>query len=204
MRALERWAILTVTVASALLAIWPAAGEEPVIAGSQTGEVAGEKPALAVNQVSAVAVEKIPEMTVLVLPMTGSYDQHGQAIMQVVTQAASTGIIRGAPFGVYHSDPEQTPVDSLRWDVCVPAAADAKVGPPFEIQKLPAMEAAVVTCTGPYAGTASCYGALRAWLAKSEYQLGGPVQEHWLSDTRSVPPEKCMARILFPIVKKQS
>ena len=82
-------------------------------------------------------------------------------------------------------------------------AADAEAKPPFEVRKLPAMEAAVVTCTGPYEGTAPCYGALTAWLGWSAYQLGGSPQEHWLSDTRTVPPEMCVARILFPIVKRQ-
>ncbi len=203
MRTCGRWGILAVTVVIVLLAAGPAAGEEPETAGGQASAAVGEKPMIAGNQASEITVEKLPSMTVLALPMTGSYDQHGQAIMQVVTQAASTGIIRGAPFGVYHSDPEKTPEASLRWDICVPVAADAKAGPPFEVRKLPAMEAAVVTCTGPYEGTSPCYGALTAWLAKSDYQLGGPVQEHWLSDTRSVPPEKCVARILFPIVRKQ-
>jgi effector-binding domain-containing protein len=158
---------------------------------------------MVVNQVSEITVETIPEMTALVLPMTGSYEQHGEAILQVVTRAASTGIIRGAPFGVYHSNPEETPEDSLRWDICVPVAADAEAKPPFEVRKLPAMEAAVVTCTGPYEGTSPCYGALSAWLVPSGYQLGGSPQEHWLSDTRTTPPEMCVARILFPIVTRQ-
>jgi DNA gyrase inhibitor GyrI len=183
-----RWAIVATMAAGVLPVGWASAGEEPMSAG---------------NKASEVKVEQIPEMTVLVLPMTGSYDQHGQAIMQVVGQAMSTGIIRGAPFGVYHSNPEQTPVDSLRWDICVPVAAEAKADPPFEVRKLPAMDAAVVTCTGPYEGTAPCYGVLTAWLAKSSYTLGGSPQEHWLSDTRSVPPEQCVARIVFPVAKKQ-
>jgi AraC family transcriptional regulator len=187
MQACGRWGGTIAAVALALLACWPAAGEDPVTAA---------------NKASEVVVEQVPEMTVLVLPMRGSYATHGEAIMKAVGQAASTGVIRGGPFGVYHDNPEQVPEDSLHWDICVPVAAEAKAEAPFQVRKLPAMEAAVLTCTGPYESTAPCWGVLAAWLAKSEYAFGGSPQEHWLSDVRSVPPEQCVARIVFPVVKK--
>jgi len=183
-----RWGKVVVALMIALLVCWSAGSEEP---------------APAVNEASEVVVEQIPEMTVLVLPMRGSYNQTGMAIMQAVGHAASTGIIRGGPFGVYHDSPEQVPEDSLRWEICVPAAAEAKADAPFEVRKMPAMKAAVLTCTGPYDGTSACWGVMTAWLAQSDYALGGAPQEHWLSDVRSVPAAQCVARIVFPLAKKE-
>lgn len=228
MRTFERWGLTKAILAIALLGGWAAIGEEPLLAGGQDPAIAGTKdpattgtkdpgttgskdPATAgspdsastASKASEVTVEQIAEMTVLVLPMRGPYTMHGEAIMKAVAQAASTGVIRGGPFGVYHDDPQQVPADSLRWDICVPVAAEAKAEAPFEVRQLPAMEAAVLTCTGPYEATSSCWGVLSAWLAKSDRALGGSPQEHWLSDARSVPPEQCVARIVFPLVRKQ-
>ncbi len=155
------------------------------------------------NKSSPVTVEKIPALTALVLPITGSYNQHQEAIAKIMTYVMSKGIMRGAPFGIYHSNPETTPTDSLRWGVCVPVAPDAKAEVPFEIVQFPEIEAAVVTCTGPYEGTSPCYGVLSKWLAESEYTLAGSVQEHWLSDIQSVPAEKLQAKIVYPVMKKK-
>ncbi len=188
----------------ALLAAWPARAGEPAAGGAPTEAGAGDPaPAAVANRASEVTVEQIPALTVLALPMRGSYAAHGEAIMKAVNQAMSTGIIRGGPFAVYHDSPERVPEDSLRWEICVPVAAEAKAQAPFEVRTMPAMEAAVVTCTGPYSGTGPCWGALTAWLEKSDYQLGGSPQEHWLSDARSVPAEQCVARIVFPVTRRE-
>ena len=163
---------------------------------------AGEGPP-AGNTASEVNVEKIPALTALCLPVVGSYGQTTAAITKLMMYAGPKGLSRGAPFGVYYSDPEEVAEDSLRWAICVPVAAGAKAEGPFQVKEFPEMEAASVLCTGPYEAAASCWGVLSTWLAGSAYHLAGAPQEHWLSDPQGVPPEKQQARILFPVVRKE-
>jgi AraC family transcriptional regulator len=152
------------------------------------------------NTASEVKLETLPAVTLLALQMTGSFDQHAAAIGKVVQYGMTAGVMRGAPLGIYYNDPEKVPVDSLRWDVCVPVPPGSKAEAPFAVLEQSEMQAAVVTCTGPYQGTAPCYGVLTAWLEKNSYAIAGPVQEHWLSDP-STPPEKMQSKIVFPVKK---
>jgi len=169
-------------------------------AASQAGVEKAPAAKPAPNTASEVTLQTLPATTLLALPMRGSFDQHGAAIGKVIQYAMKTGVMRGAPLGLYYDDPEKVPADSVRWEVCVPVAPEAKVEEPFVICTLPEMQAAVVTCTGPYEGTTPCYGVLTAWLAQNGYVISGPVQEHWLSDP-SMSPEEMQSKIVFPVKK---
>jgi AraC family transcriptional regulator len=196
------WWILVV-VGFALLAGFPGMpplAQTPCAAGAAAA--APESKALT-NTAGPVAVETIPAMTVLALPIRGSFEQTAQAIMRLMSYAGPKGVIRGAPFGLYYDDPAQVPADSLRWDVCVPVPADAQAEAPFEVRQMPELQAAVVTCTGPFEGTGTCYGVLSAWVAQNGYTVTVPCQEHWLGNPAVTPPEELQARIVFPIVKQQ-
>jgi AraC family transcriptional regulator len=179
-RALARAAIVGWTLASAFGAT--AAGEVPA------------------NKAGKVKLESLPATTVLALPIRGTYEQHPDALARLMGYAAPKGVVRGAPLGIYYNDPERVPPDSLRWEVAVPVPAGTRADAPFVVRTLPAMEAAVVICTGPYEGAGSCYAALSAWVEKHGYLAPGPVQEHWLSDP-STPPEKMQSKIVFPVMK---
>jgi effector-binding domain-containing protein len=193
------WLILVV-VWIALIA--GAAGTPPLAQQPCAATAAAPESKAVTNTASPVTVETIPALTVLARPFRGSFDQTARAIMEVMSYAGPKGIIRGAPFGLYYDDPAQVSADSLRWDVCIPVPADAKADAPFEIRQMPELQAAVVTCTGPFEGTAACYGVLSAWVAQNGYMVTVPCQEHWLGDPSTVPPEKLQARIVFPIAKQ--
>ena len=184
------WVVLLAACGVAALAAVPVAPPAaPVAAAKPAPNTAGE-----------VTLETLPAVTLLALPMTGSFDQHAVAIGKVMGYVMPKGLMRGAPLGLYYDDPEKVPVDSLRWDICVPVPPETKAEAPFVLLAQPEMQVAVVTCTGPYEGTTPCYGALTAWLEKNSYAIAGPVQEHWLSDP-STPPEKMQSRIIFPVKK---
>jgi AraC family transcriptional regulator len=154
------------------------------------------------NTAGAVTVDTIPAVTAMVLPMTGSLEQHAEAIPQLMKHVVRRGVIRGAPFGVYHSNPEEVPEDSLLWEVCVAVSAGTEATAPFELREFPEMLAAVVVCTGPYAGTGPCYGVLTEWIAENEYDLVGSPQEHWVSAPQGTAPEEMQVRILYPVTKR--
>jgi effector-binding domain-containing protein len=138
-------------------------------------------------------------VTMVVLPMTGPYDQHEKALSRLMELVGPRGIVQGAPFGIYYSDPSQVSPESLRWEVGVPVAAGTKVEGPFLVRNAAAMQAATVLCTGPFDKTEACFSTLLDWIAKNGYQVVGPAQEHWLSDVKTVKPEKRQTKIVMPI-----
>jgi AraC family transcriptional regulator len=150
------------------------------------------------NRAGPVIVKTIGAVTLLALPVTGSFDQHADAIGKLMDYVVPKNLMLGAPLGIYYDDPETVPVDSLHWDIAVPVAPGTKAVAPFVVRRLPEMLAALIVCTGPYEGAAPCYGALADWIAKNGYALVGPVQEHWLSDPM-VAPEKMQSQIIFPV-----
>jgi effector-binding domain-containing protein len=154
---------------------------------------------VAANQAGPARIESIPAATLLVLPKTGSYEQHGEAIAQITRYAMKRNLMRGGPFAVYYSNPEEVAEDSLRWEICIPVPEGTEPEPPFAIRQTPEMKAAVLVCTGPYEGTAPCYGVLSVWIAENGHAIAGPVEEHWMSDPQTMPAEKLQARIVFPV-----
>lgn len=153
-----------------------------------------------VNTVGEVTVETAPAMTVLVLPMTGSYDQHREAIGRLFQYAGSAGIAPvGAPFGVYHNDPDEVAEEALVWEIAVPVSADATAEAPFEVRQVPERQLAAVLCTGPFDGTTPCYEALYTWIGANGYTPAGPPEEHWISDPGNTPPESLQERIAVPV-----
>jgi len=191
------------TLLGVLLALCSVAAlaEEPIpAAGNPVPVPAPGMTKSAPNTASEVKLETLPAVTLLALQITGSFDQHAAAISKVMGYVMPRGIMRGAPLGLYYNDPEKVPVDSLRWDICVPVPPETKAEAPFVLLTLPEMQAAVVTCTGPYEGTTPCYGALTAWLEKNRYAIAGPVQEHWFSQPGTAP-ETMQSRIVFPVKK---
>lgn len=152
--------------------------------------------------VEEIRVETLPAVTVLSLPMQGRYDQHEEALLRVLSLAQARDIARGEPFGLYHNRVTTLPADSLRWEICVPVPGDTRVDPPFVVRTLPETVAAVALCAGSYAQTHPCHEKLARWIDEHGYWVSGPTQEHWLSDLKSVPAEKLLARLVYPVTKK--
>jgi effector-binding domain-containing protein len=156
---------------------------------------------LAANTAGQVTVETLPAMTALVLPVVGSFEQTPQALARLMAYAMPKGIMRGAPFGLYYDDPSKVAADSLHWEIGVPVPEGTPAEAPFVVRAMPAIEAAVLLCTGPFEGTAPCYGVLAKWVQTNGYAVVIPIQEHWLSDPRTVAPEQFQTRLVFPIVR---
>ncbi len=154
------------------------------------------------NSVGEILTDSTSAVTVLVLPMRGNYDQHGEGITKLMSYAGPRGIVRDMPFALYYNSPANTPADSLRWDLCVPVPTGTPAEPPFVVREMPPMFVAEVICTGPYGGVTACYDALSAWIEKNGYAIDGPCMEQWLGNPSTMPAEKLESRISFPIRKK--
>jgi effector-binding domain-containing protein len=177
-----------------------AQGTEQTPAQSKPPAVEQKKPVAATP--GEIKVESIPATRILYLAMKGSYKQTAGAIGQVLGYAQTRGIT-GGPFGIYYNVPTEVPVDSLKWDIAVPVSDTTKAEPPLQIKTLPEMQAATTICTGPYAGSATCWGAVSNWIKENGYVMAGAPQEHWLSDA-STPPDSLQSRIVFPVEKQEA
>ncbi len=133
----------------------------------------------------AFEVKEAPAQTAVVLPMTGSYLQHTEAVVRLVEYLKSAGIkIAGPPFGRYYNSPGNVPEDELRWEVGLPVPSDAAAVPaPFKREDSPA--ASVAFAVVPGRDTAGTWSQLGDWVAAKGYVTGGPAMEVWLDGSKT-------------------
>jgi DNA gyrase inhibitor GyrI len=123
----------------------------------------------------------------VVLPMTGSYRQHVEAIVRLVTYMEKAGIPPvGTPFGRYFDDPDVSTEQNLRWQVglFVARRPEAALEPPFEVWTLGPGEEAWAVVPGPHEG-ARPWSHFLEKVAQSGYQPVGEAMELWLDGPRT-------------------
>jgi uncharacterized protein (TIGR02246 family) len=133
----------------------------------------------------AFEVKEAPAQTAVVLPMTGSYRQHTEALVRLVEYLKSAGIkIAGPPFGRYYNVPGSVPEDQLRWEVGLPVPRDsAGVSAPYRREDYPAISVAFALVPGR--DTAVPWSQLGNWMASHGYVAGGPAMEVWVDGSKT-------------------
>jgi AraC family transcriptional regulator len=103
--------------------------------------------------------------------------------------------------GICHDDPEVTPPDKLRYDVCV--TVDDAFVPQGDIgvQVVAGGAYARTTHFGPYQKLGETYTRLLGqWLPRSGYELRpSPCFEVYLTDPQSVEPEDLVTDVYAPL-----
>jgi CubicO group peptidase (beta-lactamase class C family)/effector-binding domain-containing protein len=123
---------------------------------------------------------QLPPMQAIVIPMTGSYALHPEAIELITAYVASKGVSPAGPlFGRYLNSPATVPESELRWEVGLPVPEGTTAASPFEIRKFddPLMVTAIVA--GPHTQPKP-WPELFQWLGKNGYVPAGPTMESWL------------------------
>jgi AraC family transcriptional regulator len=130
-------------------------------------------------------VKQTAQGTAVVLPMTGSYEQHTAAIVRLVEYLQSAGVkLAGPPFGRYHNSPGAVPQDQLRWEVGMPVSGGSTaVAAPFQKHDYAAMTVAFTVVPGR--DTARAWSELSSWAASQGYVASGPAMEVWLDATKT-------------------
>lgn len=150
-----------------------------------------------------VEFQTVSSVTGFVIHMSGSYDQHPDAVGQLYAYLDEKGIKPGAPFGVYLNTPAEVPEDSLRWMVGVEVPEGTEAADPFEVIEVDEIEtAAVMICTGPYGQTTKCYDAMLKWIDENGCKVTGPCREIWMDDMMTTAEENLRTKIIFPVEKK--
>ena len=118
-----------------------------------------------------VQTKTVPSMAVMSLSFTGSYEQTGEKLDELIGWVLRAGHpYGGAPIGVYYDEPGKVPDDKLRGEVCVPMAEVCDSGFQMTRKELPACEVAYAIHQGPYAQIKPVYEQIFAWIAENGYQ----------------------------------
>lgn len=103
--------------------------------------------------------------------------------------------------GVYHDDPEITPPEKQRADVCITVGPDFVPKADVQVQTLPAGQYAVLVHRGPYENLGESYRWLYGvWLPQSGREpADSPPYERYLNDCNTVQPADLLTEICIPL-----
>lgn len=129
-------------------------------------------------------VEDTEPFHALVLPMTGSYARHGEAIGRLAVWLDSAKVKPlGPPFGRYLNSADEVPEAELRWEVGFPVPAGTQASAPFEVRAIADGSVAGATIGGPRDANQRPWKQIVAWAEKQGYQVVGPAMETWPGET---------------------
>ncbi len=129
---------------------------------------------------SGFSVKETEPFHAVVLRMTGSYKQHGEAIGKLAVWLSSAGVKPlGAPFGRYLNSTDEVPEASLEWEVGFPVPAGTEAQAPFEVRGIADSDVATVVIGGPHDTTQRPWAQLVEWAGKRGYDIVGPAMEIW-------------------------
>lgn len=150
-----------------------------------------------------VTIEKLPPQRVAFMRHTGPYDQVGGTWGRFCGWAGPRGLLgpNAKFFGLCHDDPEVTPPDKIRYDVCL--VVDESVQPEGDVgvQEVAGGDYAKTVHHGPYQNLAETYAGLCGqWLPTSGRELkSAPGIEVYLNDPNTTAPADLVTEIYMPL-----
>lgn len=140
-----------------------------------------------------VAIRRIEPLQVVALRHWGAYISVSSSFTKLVEAGRRAGHFVGSPslLGCYHDDPDITPLDQLRSDVCYIIEGEVEVSGELTRAIVPGGMYAVLVHHGPYETLSTTYlDLIGRWLPDSGYELcPESVVEVYLNDPKSTPPE---------------
>lgn len=132
----------------------------------------------------SVRVNKVEPYSYCALEMRGSFDQHGAAFQNLYQQAGMQGLpMTAVPFGIYWNSPQDTPVDSLKWELGFALPEARTLAAPLVLKKWEFPLQAVLTFEGVYGSEAQAAATrkLFEWAGKNGYRPAGPMMERFVT-----------------------
>jgi AraC family transcriptional regulator len=149
----------------------------------------------------AVALKSVEAIHALVVPMKGSYMQHGDAFGQLFGQIGAQGITPvGPPFGRYLNDATQVAEGELLWELGVPVGADVKGSAPLEVRDIAAGPAASLVFQGPPDSLGQAWPQVMQWAAANGYRPTGAPMMLFLGEPG---PDGMRVELRLPVEKAQ-
>jgi len=138
------------------------------------------------------------------LEMTGSYEQHSLAFMNLYSEIGAQGLApKGEPFGVYRNDPESTPEDELQWEIGLPVAEGTEVKEPLKLKTWKFVHLVSKKYEGAFDKMDGVYGEMMVWMGENGYTIAGPIMEKFLNMPSQNEKGEWIGRveILIPVQK---
>lgn len=150
-----------------------------------------------------VEIRPEPARRLAAMPHSGPYHEIGRAFEKLSALMAARDLFgqAGAMVAVYYDDPATVAPELLNSHAGFEVRGEAVLDPPFETVLLPQGRAAVLTCTGPYAGLPGAWNHLYGdWLSASgETPADVPAFEVYLNSPMDTPQEALVTEIHLPL-----
>jgi len=154
-----------------------------------------------------VLLKKTMPATVAFSRMKGPLTQVPAAFGRLYDWISEKGYApHGPAIAVYYITPGQVPDDQLLWELRsqvsgneVACGLDAQG---FGVKQVGAVQVAAAMHRGPFEKIEETYNAMMAWLAENDYEINGPLEEHYISDPAETPPDELLTEIRVSVRKK--
>jgi AraC family transcriptional regulator len=138
----------------------------------------------------------------------GPYTEVPQVVLALAKEVEEGGYYQAGPVMVaYFNDPRQTPAEDLLWEVRIPVAYPGSIGAAendkMGFRYLDPMFVAFTYHIGPFDQVGEAYAELIDWASRNKYEIIGPPVEIYWSDPATVPAERWVTEIHFPILEKK-
>lgn len=150
-----------------------------------------------------VRIEQRPTQRVAFVRHTGPYAEVGPAWETLMAWAGPRGLLgpQTEYFAMSYDDPDITPAEKLRCDVCVVVPPSVSAEGPVGIQEVPAGEYAIVRHLGPFSNLIKTYTWVYAeWLPGSGYECRDlPPLEYYRNYSPTTPEAELITDIFLPV-----
>lgn len=107
------------------------------------------------------------------------------------------------PLGIFHDNPEKTPPEQCKSEICIPIVGEAESDEDIKIKELPSMEVAVTKHKGTSEEYQNTYRQLNEWITKNGYEWAGPAMEIYTKKPKTVGDQTIIyATVQAPVKKK--
>jgi effector-binding domain-containing protein len=107
------------------------------------------------------------------------------------------------PLGIFHDNPEKTPPEQCKSEICIPIVGEAESDEDIKIKELPSMEVAVTKHKGTSEEYQNTYRQLNEWITKNGYEWAGPAMEVYTKMPKTVGDQTIIyANVQAPVKKK--
>jgi AraC family transcriptional regulator len=167
------------------------------------GGVVGFKPLQKGAATMEVRIEKIEQKRVAFMRHVGPYQEVGATWQKMMAFAGPRGMCRPGMMcmGLCHDDPEVTPPDKIRYDVCLTVGDDFQPEGEVGVQDVFGGEYAVTRLIGPYEQLANTYAELCGqWLpSHGREPRPGPTVEVYHNSPQTTSPENLVTDVYVPL-----
>ena len=151
-----------------------------------------------------VKVKMVEGFHVAFIKEVGDYNKVGSVIEELyIWLGEREAKIAGHCFGMYYQDdPEKIPVESLRWEICIPIEAELEGDERVGIKDIPETEVAYLIHKGSYETVGQDWKKLYEWIFRNNYIPTGPGKGIYLNNPKEVPEDSLLTEIQVPVGKK--